>query len=109
MIAGAAQSTRGKVYVFGMEAKEALLTRVLGYCPVRLLQEDLSVEENVRVVGALRGLNAEYTIRYTLKLLRYFRLKGFEKMRVKNLSEIQKKKISLAVALIGFPKVLLFD
>jgi ABC-type multidrug transport system ATPase subunit len=82
---------------------------VVGYCPLGLLHEELTVEENVRVVGALRGMKAKQAIRYMLKMLRYFRLKDFEHIRVKHLSDIQKKKLSLTVALIGFPKVLLFD
>ena len=76
---------------------------------MRLLEEELTVKENLRIAAAFRGLNAKYAIRYTLKMLRYFRLKGFENMKAKYLSDAQKKKVSLAVALIGFPKILLID
>jgi ABC-type multidrug transport system ATPase subunit len=44
-----------------------------------------------------------------IKLLRYFRLKGIEQVQAQYLSAAQKKKVSLAIAMIGFPKVLALD
>jgi ABC-type multidrug transport system ATPase subunit len=46
---------------------------------------------------------------FMVKLLRYFRLRGLEQVRGQYLSVTQKKKVSLAIALLGFPKILLFD
>jgi ABC-type multidrug transport system ATPase subunit len=86
-----------------------LINGRLGYCPLGLLQEELTIEENMQVMGGLKGLQPKYIVRYMLKMLRYFRLKGLENVRVKHLSDAQKKKVSIAAALIGFPKVLLFD
>jgi ABC-type multidrug transport system ATPase subunit len=44
-----------------------------------------------------------------VKMLRYFRRKVIEQVKAKYLSEVQKKKVSLILAMLGFPKILLLD
>lgn len=82
----------------------------IGYCPQQgLLIDELTVEQNIRLAGALKGLKEKYVTIFMLKLLRYFRLRGIQQVRGGYLSASQKKKVSLIMALLGFPKLLLFD
>jgi ABC-2 type transport system ATP-binding protein len=108
IIAGKILPTHGRVLVFGEEPRNMLMK--IGYCPQEgLLIGELTVEQNIRLAGALRGLRADYVSKYMLRLIIYFRLRNVLQVQARHLSAAQKKKASLVVALLGFPKLLLFD
>lgn len=82
----------------------------IGYCPQEgLLIEELTVEQNIRLSGLLKGLKERYVSRYMMKMIIYFRLRAVLQVRAVYLSASQKKKVSLIMAFLGFPRLLLFD
>lgn len=108
IIAGKIIPTHGKVLVFGEGPKDMLMK--IGYCPQEgTLIGELTVEQNIRLAGALKGLQANYVSKYMLRLIIYFRLRNILQVRARHLSTAQKKKVSLVLALLGFPSLLIFD
>jgi ABC-type multidrug transport system ATPase subunit len=69
----------------------------------------LTVEQNIRFYGRLHGMNSQKVTLLMTRTLRYFRLRGIELVKVKYLSEAERKKASLILAFIGSPSILLLD
>ena len=58
-----------------------------GYCPQSgSLEDELTVEQNIRFVGMMKGLASNYITKFMLLFLKYFRLKGIEQVKVKYLA-----------------------
>lgn len=101
--------TSGTVRVFGQqrpmpEGKRRLT--LLGHHS--LLYDDLSGEENLRFYAALYGLGARASERIE-RVLRDVEGEAFRHRRVRTLSHGQKKRLSLARALLADPDLLLLD
>ena len=82
----------------------------LGYLAQRFsLYGDLTVSENLRFFGQMRGLRREKLVPRAETLLKFVGLVGFESRRADQLSGGMKQKLGLACALVHDPKVLLLD
>jgi len=82
----------------------------LGYLAQRFsLYGDLTVAENLRFFGEMRGVGREKLGERAATLLKFVGLAGFEARRADQLSGGMKQKLGLACALVHEPKVLLLD
>ena len=80
----------------------------LGYCPqFDKLPEYLTVNETLTLFSKLRGSYS--TEKIVDDMLNVFQLNEFERSLVQNLSGGNKRKLSVAIALVGSPTVVLLD
>ncbi|MBO5938808.1 MAG: ABC transporter ATP-binding protein [Clostridia bacterium] len=82
----------------------------IGYVPkAPEFYRDLTVYELLDFVGEARGVSAELRLRQIEEALELVGLDGLAHRLVCRLSEGEKKRLSLAAALLGNPSILLFD
>jgi ABC-2 type transport system ATP-binding protein len=102
-IAGVQAGVTGTLTVLGRPAGRAEVRRQLGYMTqAPSVYEDLTVTENLRYFGAIRGAGLD-------GLLGRLQLEPQADQLVRNVSGGQRARVSLAVALVGRPGLLLLD
>ena len=83
---------------------------IVGYLAQRFsLYSDLTVIENLRFFGEVRGVPRNQIGERSAELLKFVSLNGFEDRLAGNLSGGMKQKLGLASALVHRPRVLLLD
>jgi ABC-2 type transport system ATP-binding protein len=102
-IAGVQSNVHGTVTVLGERPGSMAVRRALGYMTQSpSVYEDLTVAENVRYFAAIRGSEIG-------DVLDRVQLSSHANQLVRNLSGGQRARVSLAVALVGRPRLLLLD
>jgi len=112
LLVGALKPDKGTVRVggFDVQTQTEQARAGLGYLAQRFsLYSDLTVIENLRFFGEVRGVTGAALKKRAMELLRFVGLNGFEDRRAEQLSGGMKQKLGLACALIHEPKVLLLD
>lgn len=112
LLVGALAPDGGRAWVAGYDlARQPEEARAqLGYLSGRFsLYGELTVAENLRFFGEVRGLGGADLARRARELLGFVGLGGFEAWRADQLSGGMKQKLGLAAALIHRPRVLLLD
>lgn len=71
--------------------------------------ENLTVEENLRLICGIYGYSKEKTSSSVSSAIEMFGLEEYKRSRAKTLSGGWKRKLSIAMAMIGEPKVLFLD
>jgi ABC-2 type transport system ATP-binding protein len=108
ILGGVMEATGGTAELLGRPAREA--RTVVGYLTQAFsLYPDLSVAENLRYVGELRGLSVDVIEARGLRYLRMFAMDRFTDRLAGKLSGGMKQKLALACALIAEPRILLLD
>lgn len=105
--------TQGEVYIKGIPLAPKnymLLRKMIGYMP----QEaggypNLSVRDTLDYFGILNGLTAGERKNRVSELLNYLNLEKHADKRFKNLSGGMKRRLSLGIALISDPEILIAD
>jgi lipooligosaccharide transport system ATP-binding protein len=102
----------GELRILGLDpASDGPAIRArLGVCPQKdILDEDLSVEDNLHVYGRFFGLSRAEVRERTVALLEFAQLTDRRKDRVEPLSGGMKRRLTIARSLINNPEVLLLD
>jgi drug efflux transport system ATP-binding protein len=108
ILAGVMEATGGTAQVFGqparaMRSQTGYLTQAFSLYP------DLSVMENIRYIGDLRGVGHEQVAERGLRYLQMFDMHRFVNRLAGQLSGGMKQKLALACALVPQPRILLLD
>ena len=88
---------------------EAVAT-VVGYCPqFDAFVPQLTGRENLRLFARLRGVSGEQISLYVTELLRHLTLEGCVDRPAETYSGGNKRKLSVGIALIGNPPIVILD
>jgi ATP-binding cassette subfamily A (ABC1) protein 3 len=84
--------------------------QIIGVCPQHnVLFEELTVLENIKFFGMLKGLENPELENEVQRLIKAVCLEEKTNVQAEKLSGGMKRKLTLAIALIGHPKVLFLD
>ena len=87
-----------------------LFREKLGICPQHdILFDDLDVREHLEMFSIFKGVETTNIHKEIKKILQEFKLEGIQNMIAKNLSAGQRRKLSIALALIGGSEVIFLD
>jgi len=82
---------------------------------IALLTNDIKLDENftpkytMEYIGSLYGLSKEEICQRRTELFSYFNVDSYQDMKISELSQGMKQKLSIAVSLVHDPKVIIFD
>lgn len=84
--------------------------RLIGYCPQSdPLIDQMTVLETLFMFARLRGIKNELVMKTVLSLIKLFDLDEHKNKMCFTLSGGNKRKLSVAIALVGSPNVILLD
>uniref|UniRef100_A0A2D4LJI6 Cholesterol transporter ABCA5 n=3 Tax=Micrurus TaxID=8634 RepID=A0A2D4LJI6_9SAUR len=84
--------------------------KITGVCQqIDVCFDVLTVEENLSIVAAIKGIPPNYVIQEVQKILLDLDMQPIKDNQAKKLSVGQKRKLSIGIAILGDPKVLLLD
>lgn len=115
ILTGLTAPSSGTAYIFGYDIRDpndmTMIRRMTGVCPQHdILFEQLTPKEHLYFFAAIRGIpeeKIESEVKKTLKDCDLF--ESASDTRVKNLSGGQKRKLSVGIAIIGDPKIIILD
>ncbi|XP_073538625.1 ABC-type organic anion transporter ABCA8B-like [Phyllobates terribilis] len=114
ILSGMCPATGGSVSVYNysishMEHVEEIKKR-LGFCPqVDVKFDALTVKENLKVFAIIKGIPAKQVNQEVQKIISDLHIKNIENVEASKLSGGQKRKLTLGIALLGDPQILLLD
>jgi len=112
MLTGLFMPTEGTAYVGGYDIRNDMdkIHQIIGICPqFDLLWEDLTTKETVLFYSRLKGARKQDESEMAEYVLTQVGLEKFMDMQVKNLSGGMKRRLSVAVSLVGSPKIIFLD
>jgi len=110
MIAGIEEATIGEIYLQNTKMPKLEMLRQIGYMAQSdALYMELTAQENLAFFAALFGLNAPERKKRMDIVMELVNLQAFLKKPISTYSEGMKRRLSLAIALLHQPKVLLLD
>ncbi|XP_045460948.1 ATP-binding cassette sub-family A member 2-like isoform X2 [Harmonia axyridis] len=112
MITGMINYKKGKIKVYDhdMKTEEEQVRKLMGLCPQHnLLFNDLTVYEHLILIGGLKGNSMEDVKKEANDLLQVLKLEKKRDLMVSCLSGGMKRKLCLAMAVIGQSRVLVLD
>ena len=104
--------SHGKIYINKLDVTEHFNTirNLIGYCPQSdAIFDYLTVFENLKFYGLIKGAKKKYLSLIINSLIDLMNLSEFTNIRSSNLSGGNKRKLSVAIALICNPPIILLD
>jgi len=103
--------TTGRVCFNGLETHIARLGEIsMGYCPQNdILWKELTLREHLEFFLTIRGYSSEESKTYATEYINAAGLEEHQNKRIENLSGGTKRKLSLLIAICGYPKQILLD
>ncbi|QDR81150.1 ABC transporter ATP-binding protein [Sporomusa termitida] len=109
MITGIMAPSSGQITLLGSDNPEAVKDQI-GYVPQKFsLYGDLTVMENIRVIGALYGAGKQRVEQLGTEILAFTNLLPFKDRLADNLSGGMKQKLALAAGLMHRPQIFFLD
>ena len=114
MLTGLYESTAGSAYYDGYDILESnnmdKFRAILGICPQHdVLFDDLTIKEHLEMFCIFKGYKSDNINSEINKTLNDFELNNIQNIMAKNLSAGQRRKLSIAISLIGGSKVIFLD
>lgn len=110
LIMGITVPTSGRVRVLGEEAPYPIVRPRIGYMPQEdALYNDITAIDNLRFFGAMNGMANRAVTEKAERVIALMRLRGHEKKLVAQFSGGMQRRLSLAVALLHGPDLLVLD
>ncbi len=112
MLSTVLDSDNGEITIGGHSVKRdaEAVRSIIGVCPQELaLYEDLSALDNMVFFGRMAGLEGKETYAQAMKNLELMGLEDRAKGKVAKFSGGMKRRINLAIALMGNPRLLFLD
>ncbi len=110
MIAGINESTTGNVIVFNTNMPNLNGMKRIGYmAQADALYEELSAYENADFIATMYGLKGKRKKEKIVEVFELVQLTEHMKMQVQQFSGGMKKRLSLAIALLHEPEILILD
>ncbi|RWS13138.1 ATP-binding cassette sub-family A member 1-like protein [Dinothrombium tinctorium] len=112
MLTGILPPTSGNITIdgFDLSTQTKIARKKIGLCPQHnVLYDDLTVKEHLLLYGALKGIQKNKLKNEIIKMLDKLELNFKINTKSKELSGGMKRKLSLAIAMIGEPKILVLD
>ncbi|OQR99789.1 ATP-binding Cassette (ABC) Superfamily [Achlya hypogyna] len=112
MLMGQVAPSAGAAYLAGYDvySQQTEARSLVGYCPqFDALFDTMTVREHLELYAALRGLDAESAKVSVGMLLQKLNLAAFEHVLARDLSGGNKRKTSVAIAMIGSPPIIILD
>ncbi|XP_008544723.1 ATP-binding cassette sub-family A member 2 [Microplitis demolitor] len=115
IIAGMYQATYGSVYIEGRDysdskSQERNYKPIIGYCPQEnMLVKYLSTQEHLYLFGMMKGMSFSGSKEESRRMIKLFGLEAEKTLKVKEISFGAKRRLCLAIALIGHSEILILD
>lgn len=114
ILCGICPPTEGMATIYGSPvaqiAEGAEIKQLVGICPqFNIIFDVLTVEEHLRIFAAIKGILPSDIDGEVRKVLKDLDLEKIMDAQAKNLSGGQKRKLSVGIAILGDPKILLLD
>lgn len=109
-IVGRQRLSAGNLTIFGLPAGSATLRDQVSYMTQQLsVYPDLTVQENLSYFATMVGIPRSQQVAATKEIIATVHLNDHANQLVGSLSGGQKQRVSLAIALIGNPKLMVLD
>ncbi|GAA52080.1 ATP-binding cassette subfamily A (ABC1) member 5 [Clonorchis sinensis] len=114
ILAGLQPATGGHIRIFGknpLDAWDAInLRKITGVCTqFDVLDDRLTAYEHMRLLGAIKGVSYHSAHRETMKLFAQLELDSYTHTATNLLPGGDKRKLSVAMALLGSPRLIMLD
>ncbi|KAE9030907.1 ABC transporter A family member 1 [Phytophthora rubi] len=112
MLTGDVQPTHGTATLNGFDilSQQIEVRRQIGYCPqFDALFDLLTVREHLELFGAIKGVPQASVERVVMEKIQQLNLSDFEHKLAGSLSGGNKRKLSVAIAMIGNPAIIFLD
>uniref|UniRef100_A0A671XR01 Cholesterol transporter ABCA5 n=1 Tax=Sparus aurata TaxID=8175 RepID=A0A671XR01_SPAAU len=112
ILCGICPPTNGSATIYGTPVAEIAdgseMKQLVGICPqFNIIFDVLTVEEHLRIFAAIKGIPPADIDAEVTKVLKDLDLEKIMTAQAKNLSGGQKRKLSVGIAILGDPKVIL--
>jgi len=111
MITATIPQTMGSICYNGVEVRQVKLGEVsLGYCPQHdILWKELTLREHLEFFLSIRGYNSKDAKVYATQYINAAGLEEHQNKRIDHLSGGTKRKLSILIAICGYPERILLD